>query len=41
MGLVPSVTAVKDEISISESAEFYKDDLHALTFWTRSSEDEK
>ena len=41
MGLVPSVTAVKDEISISEAAEFYKDDLHALTFWTRSSEDEK
>ena len=37
MGLVPSVIAVKDEVSISEAAEFYKDDLHALTFWTRSS----
>ena len=27
MGLVPSVIAVKDEVSISEAAEFYKDDL--------------
>ena len=26
-GLVPSVIAVKDEVSISEAAEFYKDDL--------------
>ena len=30
MGLVPSVIAVKDEISISEAAEFYKDDLLCL-----------
>ena len=27
MGLVPSVIAVKDEVSIFEAAEFYKDDL--------------
>ena len=27
MGLVPSVIAVKDEVSISEAAEFYKDDF--------------
>ena len=27
MGLVPSVIAVKDEVSVSEAAEFYKDDL--------------
>ena len=27
MGLVPSVIAVKDEVSISEDDEFYKDDL--------------
>ena len=27
MGVVPSVIAVKDEVSIFEAAEFYKDDL--------------
>ena len=27
MGLVPSVITVKDEVSISEAAEFYKDNL--------------
>ena len=30
MGLVPSVLAVKDEVSIFEAAEFYKDDLLCL-----------
>ena len=32
MGLVPSVIAVKDEASISEAVEFYKDDLPCPNF---------
>ena len=41
-GLVPSVIAVKDEVSISEAAEFYKDDLPWPNLMDEeSSEDEK
>ena len=39
--LVPSVIAVKDEVSISEASELYKHNLPRLTYWTKSSEDGK
>ena len=41
MGLVSSVIAVKNEVSISEAAEFYKNDLPCLIYWTKGSEDGK